>query len=505
MNLDAVFRAAAASSKQSPAILNQDGSCRLSYEDLDRAIESSCKALRAAGLKPGSCIGVHYPSGADYIVLTYAVWRAGACVVPVPVDAAIAEKLRIFSEIGIDGIISEPGAARDLGLPIVGAVHLVEACHEFSVLRPARAHPPGFCDINPAFLRFSSGTTGTAKGVVLSHETILARVAAANMMLMIGPGDRIVWLLSMAYHFAVTIVAYLSYGAAIVICRDQQGVTIVEAARRSQASVIYGALLHFEWMLQDCPEQIPLTSVRLAIATTAAMRPALSMRFRQRFGIPVNRALGIIEVGLPCVDIEPDALEEGSVGRVLTAYALELRPITPGSEHREILLKGPGLFDAYYQPFARREELMPDGWFPTGDLGELDANGRLYVLGRIKEVINIGGMKVFPARIESVLNAHPQVVESCAYSHPHPVRGEVPHASVVLAPSAAAADVTALALKQHCMRLLPAYAIPSRFNFVACLPRTPSGKLIRREIAHLPQLPATGRPHAEPSRDQETV
>jgi long-chain acyl-CoA synthetase len=317
MNLDAVFRATAASFKQCPAILSQDGNCQLSYGDLDHAIESTCRELRTAGLKPGSCIGVHYPSGLEYILFTYAVWRAGACVVPVPIDASKAEKLRIFSEIGIDGIICGPGTARDLDLPMASAVHVIDGRYEFALLAPSRPHPVGFSDINTAFLRFTSGTTGVAKGVILSHETILARIEAANMMLRIAPGDRIVWLLSMAYHFAVTIVAYLSYGAAIIICGDQSGATIVEAARRNRASMIYGAPLHYESMLHACPQPLSLASIRLAIATTAAMRPRLSMRFRQKFGIPVNCALGIIEVGLPCVDVEPDDLREGGVGRPL--------------------------------------------------------------------------------------------------------------------------------------------------------------------------------------------
>jgi long-chain acyl-CoA synthetase len=499
MNLDAVFQVAATSFKQCPAILSQDGGCRLSYQDLDHAIESTCRELKMAGLKPGSCIAVHYPSGIEYILFTYAVWRAGACVVPVPIDASRAEKLRIFNEIGIDGIVCGPGTVLDLDLPAASAVHVIEGRYEFALLTPCRPHPAGFSDINTAFLRFSSGTTGVAKGVILSHETILARMEAANVMLRIVPGDKVVWLLSMAYHFAVTIVAYLSYGAAIVICRDQGGATIIEAARRNRASMIYGAPLHFESMLQACPEPLPLASIRLAIATTAAMRPRLSMRFRQKFGIPINCALGIIEVGLPCVDTEPNDLREGGVGRPFPAYALELRPVLPGNEHREILLRGPGLLDAYYHPFTRRETLMPDGWFPTGDLGELDADGRLYVLGRIKEVINIGGMKVLPAEIESVLNAHPHVVESCAYPHSHPVRGEVPYVSIVLAPGAVAGSAAEQVLAQYCMRSLPAYAIPDQFNFVDCLPRTPSGKLIRREIAHLSQPAATQDAHSRPA------
>lgn len=486
MNLDTLFRQTAKSMKQQPAIMNQDGSCGLTYEGLDQAIDEVCRALKASGLQPKSCIGLNYDSGLDYIVLTYAIWRANAFVVPISTDTSHAEKCRILSEIAIYGMIGAPGTIHKLPLNMASGVQVINGKYEFALLNPSRVHPEGFADINTAFLRFSSGTTSTAKGVVLSHQTIFERIEAANEVLKIVPGDKVVWLLSMAYHFAVSIVAYLTYGAAIILCRNQSGATVVTATRLMQASIIYGAPLHFEWMLQDCRDSHHLTSVRFAIATTAAARPNLSTRFRQKFGIPVNRALGVIEVGLPCIDFDPIDSKEGAIGKLLPAYSLELRPVGNDSEHTEIVLHGPGLFDAYYHPFARREDLSPGGWFSTGDVGELDADGRLYILGRIKEVINIGGMKVFPSDIEAALNNHPNVAESCAYAHQHPVLGEVPYASVVLAGKNDI--VSTQSLMQHCIKCLAKYAVPSQIIIVSSLPRTASGKLIRRESAHVAPL-----------------
>lgn len=488
MNLDALFRRTANSQKHLPAILNQEGDCELTYEELDCAIEDTCRSLEALGLKAGACIGLHYESGVDYIVLTYAVWRAGACVVPISLDLSPAEKTRIFDEIAIDGAISLAGTIDKLDLKIEGEVHTVGSRYEFALITPSRSHPEKFHDIHSAFLRFSSGTTGTAKGVILSHETIFARIEAANEVLKLGSSDKVLWLLSMAYHFAVSIVAYLTYGCAIILCRNQRGIAVASTAQRTNATMIYGAPLHYEWMLQDCPEQFPLASIRFAIATTAAARPNLSSRFHQKFGVPVNRALGIIEVGLPCIDLDPLGSKEGAVGQVLPAYSLELRPVAPGSEHKEIVFRGPGMFDAYYHPFSRREDLSPEGWFATGDLGELDSDGRLYMLGRIKEVINIGGMKIFPADIESIFNGHPQVLESCAYAHAHPVQGEVPYISVVLKPEAEGEGCNEQSLRQYAILNLPAYAVPNQIVIVDALPRTASGKLIRRESAH--PLPA---------------
>src|SRR5205085_1206867 len=160
-----------------------------------------------------------------------------------------------------------------------------------------RRHPPGFAAIDGAFIRFTSGTTAAAKGVVLSHETIYERICAANEVLRFGPGDRVVWLLSMAYHFAVSIVSYLSFGAAVVL---------------------------------------------------------------------------------------------------LPTYRLRLADVGLGRRLREVLLAGPGVFDAYYDPWRPRAAVMSDGWFHTGDVGAVDAAGCLLLRGRLKDVINVLGMKFFP-------------------------------------------------------------------------------------------------------------
>src|SRR5262249_46182577 len=150
--------------------------------------------------------------------------------------------------------------------------------------------------VDAAFLRFTSGTTGAAKGVVLSHDTIRERIAAANEVLRVGPEDRVIWLLSMSYHFAVSIVGYLSVGAAVVLLPNHFARAIVEAAERHRATVIYGSPVQYEW-LTACEPPAALPAVRLAVSTTTGLGRATAEAFRARFGLPVTQALGIIEVG----------------------------------------------------------------------------------------------------------------------------------------------------------------------------------------------------------------
>src|SRR5262249_43436836 len=149
-----------------------------------------------------------------------------------------------------------------------------------------RDHPPGFREINSAFIRFTSGTTSASRGVVLSHESIADRIEAANEVLHIGPGDRVIWLLSMSHHFAVSIVSYLSFGAAIVLPPHPFAPAILSSIRQHRGTLIYGAPAHYA-LLAGAEQPGPLPGLRLALSTATALDLPTARKFQQRFGLPV--------------------------------------------------------------------------------------------------------------------------------------------------------------------------------------------------------------------------
>src|SRR5262249_23713573 len=182
------------------------------------------------------------------------------------------------------------------------AVDLPHALAAYPVRR-LREAPPGFAALNPAFVRFTSGTTSAAKGVVLSHETIRDRVAAANDVLHVGPDDPVVWLLSMPYHFAVTVAGYLSHGAAIILPANTFADAILAAARAHRGTMIYGSPAHYGW-LAAAASAAPLPELRLAVSTTAPLGREAGERFPDRFGGPLTQALGVIAIGLPVINTQ---------------------------------------------------------------------------------------------------------------------------------------------------------------------------------------------------------
>jgi long-chain acyl-CoA synthetase len=476
LNLAKLFVLRAAAQPNHPAILDQREGVSATYGELEREIQLLASRMQGMGIQPGMNVGLHCPSGRAYIVFTYATWLCGACVTPLPMELADEEKIQILNFIAIDWVIASSqnvvfATFKSVFLPLDNDCFLVK-------IQQDREAPSTLSGLNPAFIRFTSGTTGDAKGVILSHQTIFERIQAANSRVNIGPDDRIVWLLSMAYHFAVSIVAYLTFGATIILSKNSFGSTVLQTANLFDATLIYAAPTHYELMSHESDMQLPST-LRLAIVTTASLPPDLASAFWNRFGVALNETYGIIEVGLPAVNTDQPRNKQGSVGRVISSYELKLDEQNENGIG-EILLRGPGMLDAYYQPWLLRNQILEqrEGWLATGDLGRIDDDGFLYIVGRKKELISVAGMKFFPQDVETVLQHHPAVSEACVFAVKSPRTGEIPISHLVLA--AGHERPSDDELRDHCSKRLANFKIPSQFHWVQQLARTASGKLIRK-------------------------
>jgi long-chain acyl-CoA synthetase len=437
-------------------------------ELLDRVSQAATWMRKQPGFHTSGVprIGLSCDNGVDYIVTALAILKAGGCLVPLAGELTEREREELVERTGLHGVVSHggPGASAGLG---------------WRAMDGRISHEEEFSRIDPAFIRFSSGTTGRSKGVVLSHAKLRERIIAANAALGIGPGDKVLWMLPMAHHFAVSIVLYLYHGACTVLARSHLAEEVLAVAEETRATVIYGAPFHHALLAEDASDR-QWADLRLAVSTAAALPAATAVKFHARYGKPLVQGLGIIECGLPLLNTGGAADFPEALGRPLPAYDVELRdeegrPVEAG-RIGEMWIKGPGFFDAYLSPWQPVNEVCVDGWFATGDLAETDAAGRVYLRGRKKSVINVSGMKVFPEEIEAVLNAHPAVARSRATGFAHSVFGMVPVAEVILRGDAAA---TPRDLVDWCRTALSAFKVPARVRVVEELPLTASGKILR--------------------------
>jgi long-chain acyl-CoA synthetase len=480
VNLVDLLDASAARHAGRPAVTDaRTGHC-LDYGALAREAGRVAAFLIAQGVAAGHRIGLLAPNGLAYLPAAFGLLATGACLIPLAGHLTSAEAAEIIRDVELHGWLAAPGTGRfpesRRAVALSGGV-----CDGFTLHRADREAPgpPGFRELNPAFVRFTSGTTATSKGVVLSHEATLARVVAADAVLRFTESDRILWVLPLAYHFAVTIVAYVRAGAHILICPDTLPAALADAIHRLSPSVLYASPVHFD-RLGNLESAGRFEGVRLALSTSAPLAAGVSARFEERRGVPVGQAYGLIEAGLPCINPGGAGLPSTSVGRPVPGYEVAVLSDAgarlPAGVTGEVAVRGSGLFSAYYRPWRPREELTVDGWFLTGDVGRQDETGALYLEGRKTAVIFVAGLKFFPEEVEACINRFPGVVESRVFGRRHARLGEVPCAQVV----ADSPGVDLTALEAHCARALSPYKVPVQFTMVEAVPRTPGGKILRR-------------------------
>lgn len=430
----------------------------------------------AGGLRELECykrggvarVGVIFPSGVGYICVALAILEAGGCLVPVPEELTAGERGELIGRTGVEALLIG-GDAGGMELPGgLGRYDVVE-------VRGVETEFPidGFERLNPAFVRFSSGTTGESKGVVISHESLLERILGANGGLGLSAGDKVLWTLPMAHHFAVTIILYLYHGVATVLEDANRPEVVLRAARESGTNLLYGSPMHFAQLVR-CGGAGAWPELRMAVATATGLGRGVAERFREIFGVPLTQALGIIEVGLPVMNIGGEVDDPEALGRALEGYEARV------AEDGELMLRGPGMFDAYLSPWRTREDVLAGGWFATGDLVEISAEGRVRMKGRKKSVINVGGMKVFPEEIEAVLDGHPGVGRSRVYGVEHPALGAYPCAEIVVADGRGGGEGPGAGeLREYLRERLASYKVPMRIEMVKAIALTASGKIKR--------------------------
>ena len=463
-NIVDVIRRETAAIQGNTAIV--DGAIEVSYGQLLAAVDRVAKALARNGVASLDRVAFLGEDSADYIIGSLAILQLGVVVVPVSPSLMGDEMESVLDRMDVHFLLSDMAVGKGMGGQPLGRCGFV--ARDFMLLRRQARNefPAEYATLNPAFIRFSSGTTGNSKGVLLSHETLVARTDAADAGLRITSSDTVIWVLSMSFHFVVTILLYLRRGAGIVICRQPFPESFLEAAQRRRGTVFYASPFHYQ-VLATSP-LVPaecLSGVRLAVSTAMKLADETAVAFQKKFGFELAEAYGIIELGLPFIN-----------GAAQPGY--EIKIASPGADGAGvILIRGPGMFDAYVSPWKTRTEALPEGWFNTGDVGRVDEAGTLTILGREKAVINFVGMKIFPEEVEAVVGAHPAVRECRVFGEAHPLFGQIPVAEVVLDPSVAVPE--AGTLRRYCFERLAAHKVPKEFRFVERLDRTASGKIRR--------------------------
>ena len=461
----------------------------LTYKELHVVTERLARNLKRAGIQAGDKVGVLFPKGVEDIVACFAMMRAGGIVVQMSPAWKASEIVQLSERMDIDGFCYSPqyealiphsGETQFLELPLQEKLPICLQCHEMYNLAAERRQQ--LLDLNAASIGFSSGTTSESKGIIISHGALLDRARTEAKFFSLSEDDAVLYLLAIAYAVAPPIGAVFHAGGKVVIADMADMPLFPQLIPQHNVTVVYASPLVYRMMLNEGESLLTsLRGVKRFVTTGSMLAGATAEEFSARVGREIIQRYGLNECGVVMANLSADKDKRGSVGlpdEMAVALRNEDEICFEGPSLGELLLRGPGLLEGYYSPWRPRDEVLEDGWFHTGDIATRDRDGYYWIVGRLKDMINVSGVKVFPAEIEGVLNSHPEVEEAFVFGVADSRFGEVPHAKVKLADGSNSGIKD---IMRYVNERVSVFKALRSVELVDCLPKTVSGK-IRRSL-----------------------
>jgi len=434
-------------------------------------------------------IGIILPTSGLFPMSMVATWMLGRTIVPLNYLLKNEDLEYVIGDAELDCIITvTPMLDFVNGVPDnVTCVKLDEHRDDFRGIplpRRARSRPDDFV----ATLLYTSGTSGRPKGVMLTSGNLASNVQQIRAYIDFTAAERFLGVLPQFHSFGLNVLTVLplSVGARVIYTARFMPKRILQLLKDHRPSVMiaipsmYNALLNTKSADAD-----HFTSLKYIVSGGEPLPEAVFDGFREKFSVTINEGYGLTETSPVTHWCRPDEHRRHSVGRALPqveqkVIAPDNGASLPANEDGEICLRGPNIMKGYYQLAEETANVLDeDGFFHTGDMGRIDDDGFLYITGRIKEMLIIGGENVFPREIEEVLNRHPSVRDSAVIGMQDESRGEVPLAFVELLDEATFDET---ALRSHCREGLAQYKVPREIRHVEALPRNATGKILRREL-----------------------
>jgi long-chain acyl-CoA synthetase len=466
----------------------RSGSRRVSFGELDAASGHVADLLLRDGLRPGDRVALLLPNVPEFAAAYYGVLRAGAVAVPL-------DPLLTRTEVG--GILQDAGAGRLLvwralersapasdGL----AVFVLAPGSFFDVATDAIWDPPLPVDPDDAaVILYTSGTTGQPRGVELSHGNLSGNAAATAERLRYRAGDVVLAALPLCHVFGQTcgLNAAIASGACLVMAQNLEPALLLGLVVAGDVDVMLGTPTAYAGLLAADREQLLMgVAPRTALSGGAPLDGALHAAWERRTGAPLTEGYGLTETSpVVCLDAPDASRRPGSIGWPLLGVQLRVvdgagADVVPG-ETGELVVRGPNVMKGYWRRPTETAEVLSDGWLRTGDLARCGEDGRYEIAGRAKDLIITEGYNVHPREVEEAIIAHPAIREAAVLGVPHPLLGEEIVACAVLREDAGCSSD---ALMSHLTERLARYKLPRRLWFVAALPRTATGKVVKHRI-----------------------
>jgi long-chain acyl-CoA synthetase len=480
-NVADLVATAARTGPDHPALVDLASGRTLTWADLDAAVTAQARDLVAAGAHPGDRVAVRLPAGPEYAAAVFGALRAGLVVVPLAPGAADREVTRVLTDSGALLLVGEGPADVPVRAPVLDTT-------------PGTPLDSTGGGEDVAVLAYTSGTSGVARGAMLSHRALLANLAQCAELrpAPVTAADRVLLALPLfhVYGLGPGLFQVAAAGATGVLVDRFDPAQAVRAVREHRITTLVGVPPMYQALLAlpDTDLRAELATVRLCTSGAAPLDPVVLAEWQRVTGLPLHEGYGLTETGpvltSTLVSGQPKA---GSVGRALPGVELRLvdsdgdalgdDPLEEAAGTGLVAARGANLFSGYWPDAAHGP--AADGWFRTGDVGYFDADGDLHLVDRAGDLIIVNGFNVYPSEVEQVLAELPGVVEAAAVGVSDPRTGEAVKVVLVLADGA---EVTEADVVDHCAARLAKFKVPTAVEFADVLPHSPTGKLARRRL-----------------------
>jgi long-chain acyl-CoA synthetase len=496
-----VFRDTAAKCAQQTAIhfMGQ----QISFAQIDQQSDAVAAGLAQRGITKGDRVALYCVNSDTFAAAYLGILKAGATVVPLNLLLTPTELEYIINDAECRALVYHEAfnanvdafraAATALDFCVaIGANKSADDDISWSDLICCDATVPAVtfdAAEDVASVLYTSGTTGKPKGAMLTHKNLLADTAGVMQAMQIRPGlDRLLVVLPMFHAFAATVgmLTPLLRGAAFIAVPKFDPEMVMNTIADEKATIFLGVPSMYSVLLNLSDEKAAkFDSVRFCISGGAAMPQELMKRFEERYNKFIYEGDGPTECGpVTCVNPIDGERKHASVGLPIPGVEMAIRDLegnpVADNDIAEICVRGDNVMKGYWKrPDDTAESFWADGWFRTGDLGFRDDDGYFYIVDRIKDMVIVNGMNVYPRVVEEVLYQHPAIREAAVIGEPHDSHGEIPVAYVSLQ---ANSDVSGADIKRYCRDHLGKHQIPRRIEMMDELPKNATGKILKREL-----------------------
>jgi long-chain acyl-CoA synthetase len=481
VNLASVLSDAAAAYGARPALLYAGEA--IAYAELERRARVAEVLLRARGVQPGDRVAIRLPNGPAFVAAWFGALRAGAIAVPLHVLLAPPEV--------------------EARLALAGPALLVSDEDELAADLDPPDEPAERADSDPAVILFTSGTSGQAKGAVLTHGGIRIGAGYARDALGLNEDDVMLGAAPFSHVLGqVTgLVSTFQAGGAVAVVPRFDGEQTLRLMTETRTTILLGVPTMCIALCDAARRATELPPVRIAHVGGAPVPVEVSRDFERTFGGEVYEGYGLTETsGVATTYTAGQPRKPGSVGTPvgdteMRVVSPEGEPVPPGTRG-EVQFRGPALITGYWKDEEATAALSADGWLATGDIGYVDSDGYLFLVDRRKEMIIRGGYNVYPREVEEALYEHPDVLEAAVVGIADARLGEEIAALVVARPGTRPEPG---ALRDWTRARVAAYKYPRHVLLVDTLPKGPTGKILKRDIDRAALLDAIDAGRSEPA------